>query len=53
MERLDFRFAVDEGDAADINKLINDCYFAECDGSVTSFRKPGPRVSIEEVSGKS
>ena len=48
-EKLDFRFAMDEIDASDIDTLINNAFSIECDGGDFSFRKPGPKLKPGEV----
>lgn len=48
-EKLDFRFAMDEIDAKDIETLVNEAFALEHDGGELSFRKPGPTIAYEEV----
>jgi hypothetical protein len=48
-EKLDFRFAMDEIDAKDIETLVNQAFALEHDGGELSFRKPGPTIAYEEV----
>ena len=48
-EKLDFRFAMDEIDASDIDTLLNNAFTIEHDGGDFSFRKPGPKLKPGEV----
>ena len=48
-EKLDFRFAMDEIDAKDIETLVNHAFSLEHEGGELSFRKPGPTIAYEEV----
>ena len=48
--KLSYRFAMDEIDADDIAKVVNDSCDVECipDGEF-NYRKPGPRITAKEV----
>jgi hypothetical protein len=48
--KLSYRFAMDEIDADDIVKVVNESFDVECipDGEF-NYRKPGPRITAKEV----
>lgn len=49
-QKLDFRFATDEIDASDIEKVVNDMFSEEyLKDSEYCFRKEGPKIKSSEV----
>ena len=50
VEKLDFRFAMDETDAADITKLVNEAYSTEWSvDNEYAFRSKYDKILAEEV----